>query len=97
SIEEFNLKAKDLRIHFREKGYPNKCLKRAYKRALESDRSSLINEIIPTAPEDLNIIQLIATYDTDWSKVKESLQRFWPILTNHEHLKERLTPNAAIT
>ncbi|CAH2282770.1 Hypothetical predicted protein, partial [Pelobates cultripes] len=41
-IQDFTLKAKQLRQHFKEKGYPNRCLKKAYKRALQTERSDLL-------------------------------------------------------
>ncbi|KAM4687816.1 uncharacterized protein O3C94_006272 [Discoglossus pictus] len=42
TIQQFNEQAKDLKIRFKDRGYPNRILKRAHKRALQADRNTLL-------------------------------------------------------
>ncbi|CAH2329689.1 olfactory receptor 1038-like, partial [Pelobates cultripes] len=64
TIDEFKTKAKELRGHFKAKGYPNRCLKRAYQRALDSDRNHLQEVLAPnvsiTARRGKNLRDLLA-------------------------------------
>ncbi|CAH2284082.1 glyco -N-acetylgalactosamine 3-beta-galactosyltransferase 1-A-like [Pelobates cultripes] len=87
TIQEFKTQANILQQQFKDKGYPNRCLKKAYRRALESDRETLLTNNKPsilTNPPP----RMIATYDTGWDKVKSVIQRFWPLLTGDIHLKK---------
>uniref|UniRef100_A0A1B8Y0Y5 Helix-turn-helix domain-containing protein n=1 Tax=Xenopus tropicalis TaxID=8364 RepID=A0A1B8Y0Y5_XENTR len=85
-LDDFKTKAADLRDRFIQRGYPKRWLKRAYKRALDSDRQTLL-----FANKDSNIeskpdIRCIGTYNNQWPSIKSILQRHWSVLKGDRDL-----------
>uniref|UniRef100_A0A8C5N1Y7 Reverse transcriptase domain-containing protein n=1 Tax=Leptobrachium leishanense TaxID=445787 RepID=A0A8C5N1Y7_9ANUR len=92
--EEFVAKSQILRHDFKEKGYPNRCLKRAFQRALLLSRDDLLED--HTKP-DTKLIRCIGTFDAGWDHVKKIMDRYWPLLTLDSQISDMLTDKASIT
>ncbi|CAH2327957.1 Hypothetical predicted protein, partial [Pelobates cultripes] len=96
NIEDFKIKARALQHQFKQKGYPNRCLKYAYKRALCEERWELLKDkSIPKLTQE--IIRCIGNFDAGWNQIMDILDRFWPLLHQDIHLKKVITPRASVT
>ncbi|OCT65353.1 hypothetical protein XELAEV_18041592mg [Xenopus laevis] len=51
TLGNFKIEVKKLYDRFKQRGYSHNCLKRAYKRALESDRNEDLKEVIGNCPQ----------------------------------------------
>ncbi|CAH2293134.1 Hypothetical predicted protein, partial [Pelobates cultripes] len=94
TLEDFKIKAANLRKSFKDKGYPNRVLKKAYSRALNSDRVNLLEDkILPSSHQ----IRCIVTHDAGWHTMLQILGRYWPILTSDVHIKSVISPFPSVT
>uniref|UniRef100_A0A8C5P7I8 Reverse transcriptase domain-containing protein n=1 Tax=Leptobrachium leishanense TaxID=445787 RepID=A0A8C5P7I8_9ANUR len=94
SLEDFKTKAKDLRAMFKQKGYPNRCLKRAYQNALLTNRDLTLQDKQKNTD---TCIRMIGNFDTGWYEIRKICERYWPLLTQDLHLQKALTKHASIT
>uniref|UniRef100_A0A8C5R1Q4 Reverse transcriptase domain-containing protein n=1 Tax=Leptobrachium leishanense TaxID=445787 RepID=A0A8C5R1Q4_9ANUR len=94
SLDEFKLKAINLREMFKQKGYPNRCLKKAYQNALMIDRHLALQD---KKTNDEKCIRMIGNFDTGWHEIHQICERFWPLLTQDPHLCKVLPKHASIT
>uniref|UniRef100_A0A8C5N1S5 Reverse transcriptase domain-containing protein n=1 Tax=Leptobrachium leishanense TaxID=445787 RepID=A0A8C5N1S5_9ANUR len=93
SDDEFLIKAKKLK-DFREKGYPNRHLKRAFQQAMSKSRDNLLQD---SKPKNNNIIRCIGTFDRGWNQIYSILDRFWPLLTMGPQLSDKLGARPSVT
>ncbi|OCT88234.1 hypothetical protein XELAEV_18016860mg [Xenopus laevis] len=92
----FKIEAKKLYDRFKQRGYSHNCLKRAYKRALESDRSSLLiprknnnnNKKLEQSTNSKQQIRLIGDFSSQYREIFNILQKHWHILEQDLDLKE---------
>lgn len=80
NLEDFKRQALDLRARFLKRGYPNRCLKRAYQRALDTDGSTLLQDRKAEPSRFSQQIRCISTFSDQWENVKRILSNSWNIL-----------------
>lgn len=106
SIEEFDTQASHLQRRFLERGYSRSLLKRAYHRAREADRHSLLftnkekmrsttSSIGPPAPVEPT--RCILTYSAQEQAIRSIIGRYWFLLTEDPVLSHYVTPHPSIT
>uniref|UniRef100_A0A8C5WH29 Reverse transcriptase domain-containing protein n=1 Tax=Leptobrachium leishanense TaxID=445787 RepID=A0A8C5WH29_9ANUR len=95
NVNDFKEETNRLREMFRSKGYPNRCLKRAYKKALSSDRKQLLIRKKKIMQEKQ--IRFIATFDNGWDEIKNICQKYWPILQLDENISKVISKSASFT
>ncbi|XP_075451412.1 uncharacterized protein LOC142492565 [Ascaphus truei] len=84
----------DMTNSFLERGYSQKVIKRAYKRAKHQQRSELITDK-PKAPEK-RIVRIIGTYNNQWDRTKDILQKHWHILLHDCDIRAVLLTHPAM-
>ncbi|OCT69077.1 hypothetical protein XELAEV_18040385mg [Xenopus laevis] len=102
--EDFKREAKQLYECFRERGYSHNCLKKAYKRALETDRQSLLtsNNTHSGAKNrfgknNTKPFRLIGDFSAEHNKIKHIINKHWHILQQDSQLKEVIGDTPLIT
>uniref|UniRef100_A0A1B8Y3M1 GIY-YIG domain-containing protein n=1 Tax=Xenopus tropicalis TaxID=8364 RepID=A0A1B8Y3M1_XENTR len=71
------------------------AIKRAYQRALETDRKALINVDTGTVVPSSKEIRCVGTYNNQWSEIKSILAKHWDILKSDSDLRDVL-PNKPV-
>ncbi|CAH2293015.1 Hypothetical predicted protein, partial [Pelobates cultripes] len=84
----FQREANKLRTMFKQKGYPNRILKRAYQRALLINRSESLRSSRPKS--ETKITRCVGTYDLYWDKVQKIMTHNWPILQHDIDLADNI-------
>ncbi|XP_069821233.1 uncharacterized protein [Dendropsophus ebraccatus] len=96
TVEAFKREADLLRTRFRDRGYPNKVLKKAFHFALNCNRQDLlIPKQIDTKTD--NETRIIGTFDQAAPQIREILNKFWPILRSDPLTREIISNKAVIT
>ncbi|OCT80569.1 hypothetical protein XELAEV_18027381mg [Xenopus laevis] len=102
--EDFKSEAKKLYERFRERGYSHNSLKKAYKRALDTDRQSLLiskntNSKVNSRNDNDNtkLFRLIGDFSAEHNKIKHIVNKHWHILQQDSQLKEVIGETPLIT
>ncbi|OCT73790.1 hypothetical protein XELAEV_18032754mg [Xenopus laevis] len=87
-MNEFKIEAKKLYWRFKERGFSHNCLKKAYKRSLESDRNLLLIPKKSQQQNDLHpkIVRLIGDYSKEHKEIKQILHKHWHTLQQDNDL-----------
>uniref|UniRef100_A0A1B8XYI2 Helix-turn-helix domain-containing protein n=2 Tax=Xenopus tropicalis TaxID=8364 RepID=A0A1B8XYI2_XENTR len=89
-IDEFKIKAVELRERFLYRSYPRKCLKKAYQRALGMDRSELLRSDTRIENNLLKEVRYIGTFSNQWAEIKSIMTKHWDILRGDPDLRDVL-------
>ncbi|KAM4701880.1 LOW QUALITY PROTEIN: peripheral-type benzodiazepine receptor-associated protein 1 [Discoglossus pictus] len=95
TIEEFKIKASELKTRLKYRGYPNRVLKNAYKKALAKDRTELLFKRQSKKKEDKT--RCILSFGTDSEQVNEIIKKHWYLISEDEALKNTLSDHPNIT
>lgn len=92
---DFEREAKCLRSRFLNRGYSKKCLKKAYLRAKNQNRASLLHN---TSCKKANPgVRLITTYSNQHQQTRDILKKYWYLLMGDEKVAKHLNPYPEIT
>ncbi|XP_068115282.1 zinc finger protein 27-like [Hyperolius riggenbachi] len=92
----FEKEAKLLRSRFRERGYKDRWLKKAYKRAKTADRTTLLIKKNKDNPSN-NFTRLITRFNDQNREVDRILARHWHVLTNDKIVRDFVAPSPQVT
>ncbi|OCT61211.1 hypothetical protein XELAEV_18047235mg [Xenopus laevis] len=102
--DDFKIEAKKLYERFRERGYSHNSLKKAYKRALDTNRQSLLvskdsNSKVNRRNGNDNTKQfrLIGDYSAEHNTIKHIVNKHWHILQQDSQLREVIGESPLIT
>ncbi|XP_072010869.1 uncharacterized protein [Engystomops pustulosus] len=95
SDDDFEIQADDLKNRFRQRGYSNRSLKLAYWRAKRTPRQTLLSlKEKPAIPDQ---VRFITNYHSQWHLMRQTLERFWPILQSDPIIEKYITPHPSVT
>ncbi|XP_069598880.1 uncharacterized protein [Ranitomeya imitator] len=80
---DFLGQAKDLTRRFKQRGYPQRVISKAFQLARGQDRSSLLEKKVR---EPLRSVPLITTFNNQWSDIRGILSRNWDILLSDKKI-----------
>ncbi|XP_071985274.1 uncharacterized protein [Engystomops pustulosus] len=87
---DFRTQAKDLTERFQARGYPKKVISKAFIRARDSDRKTLLE---PQVRNTESKPCLITTFNNQWSDIYHILENNWDILLSdkrlHVHISDK--------
>ncbi|CAJ0946781.1 unnamed protein product [Ranitomeya imitator] len=92
----FEQEAEKLKTRFREHGYSNRAIKRAYHRAKWSNRNSLLYDN-NTNVKDSNTVRFMTNYNSQAEHIQTSLMKSWPILMADSKIAKILPERPQIT
>lgn len=92
---DFEAEAKLLRSRFLERGYSNKCLKKAYTRAKQQDRRSLLHD--PKLPKSNPGVRLITKFSGQHHQIRTILEKYWYLLTSDDMVSKHINTSPEIT
>ncbi|CAJ0947977.1 unnamed protein product [Ranitomeya imitator] len=95
SFDDFKLRADDMKKRFVDRGYSNRSIKKAYYRAIKTERESLIFPKHKLQKDTK--VRLITEYHSQWDAMRDILSKHWTILTSDPILKEYLPERPCIT
>lgn len=75
---DFEKEAKCLHLRFLNRGYSKKCLKKAYLRAKNQNRASLLHNI--RSKKANPGVRLITTYSSQHKQIRDILNKYWYLL-----------------
>ncbi|OCT87222.1 hypothetical protein XELAEV_18020920mg [Xenopus laevis] len=93
TTDEFKVEAKKLYWRFKERGYSHNSLKKAYNRALGTDRNTLLTpkkSTFPAANHKTKNIRVIGDYSKEHSEIIQILKRHWHISCQDTELEKVL-------
>ncbi|CAJ0930513.1 unnamed protein product [Ranitomeya imitator] len=93
----FEEQAKILRDRFRERGYSRKAIRDSYHRAKHTPRNELLYKNKKVDDKEGGQVRLITTYNSQWTKFREIINKHWPILLSDATLKKCLPSTPLIT
>lgn len=81
--EDFRAEATNMYARFKERGYSHKCIERARKRAINTDRRDLLATVHHSKKDTLQQapIRIIMRFGSQWDQVKSILSHHWHILS----------------
>ncbi|XP_056391573.1 uncharacterized protein LOC130284811 isoform X1 [Hyla sarda] len=91
----FHQQADDLRQRFKDRGYSNRNIKKAYNRAKVQQRSQLLRPKQPLPTNEQ--VRFVTKFNVQWHQMYQCMEKFWPILTVDPILKQYVTDRPAIT
>ncbi|OCT70725.1 hypothetical protein XELAEV_18037650mg [Xenopus laevis] len=102
TITDFKVEAKKLYDRFKARGYSHNSLKRAYKKALASDRNALLvpkklTSIINNEEKNNNQVRIIGDYSTEHDAITRIITKHWHILEQDDVLKQYVGERPTIT
>lgn len=74
----FHEQAQDLRQRFRERGYPDRILQKAYRNALSRERSTLLTHKLNN--DNDSVMRVTGIFDEASGPIRTILTRHWGIL-----------------
>ncbi|CAJ0930781.1 unnamed protein product [Ranitomeya imitator] len=77
--QKFEVQAENLKDRFKARGYSNRCIKRAYLRAKNTERHELLFGKKKKTASD-NCVRFISTYNCQWKRMQEIINSHWSIL-----------------
>ncbi|CAJ0968583.1 unnamed protein product [Ranitomeya imitator] len=95
TIDEFEAQARELKSRFKERGYSNRAIKRAYLRAKHSDRNTLLYGSCERG--DKSDIRFVTNFNSRAGAIRNALERAWPILRTDPTLAKLLPHRPLIT
>ncbi|XP_056423852.1 uncharacterized protein LOC130362821 [Hyla sarda] len=93
--QDFEMQARDLEKRFRERGYSNRSIKRAYWRAKKTDRASSLHRTRTNKTTD-NQVRCILDYNSRSHEIRQILEQHWPVLQVDETLNGMIPSRPAI-
>ncbi|CAI9540260.1 unnamed protein product, partial [Staurois parvus] len=82
NINDFRMEAQDLYKRFREQGYSHSQIRKARRRAYQTDQKSLLSlkkdEKVKLSEQP---VRMITQFGAQWKAVKQILEKHWKILT----------------
>ncbi|XP_073521541.1 uncharacterized protein [Phyllobates terribilis] len=100
SDDKFDYQAQDLSKRFLNRGYNIRDVNKAYFRAKNSDRQSLLVPIFkPKIGESIenSYPRFIATFNNNWTDIRKILMRHWSVLLTDKDLKSQLPNRPVVT
>ncbi|XP_056406730.1 uncharacterized protein LOC130298192 [Hyla sarda] len=95
SDERFEEQAKLLQKRFKERGYSQRCLKYAYKRAKATSRHQLLHRKKEPIPDDT--VRYISDYNDQWDTMRRVIEKHLPILRTDPILQHYIPPRIQMT
>ncbi|XP_068113208.1 uncharacterized protein [Hyperolius riggenbachi] len=97
--QAFEEEAGKLACRFRERGYPNKYVRKAWRRARFTNRETLLqpSTIQKEKIRGDQVVRLTTRYNDRWNEIYKIVQSHWGILQSDPILKQYLAKKASIT
>ncbi|XP_069461787.1 uncharacterized protein [Ambystoma mexicanum] len=97
-LDTYDKICRDMAQKFLQRGYPKKVLERAYIKARQKDRSTLLmSETQKETVKEETDTRLILTFSEASKHIRHIIHKHWHVLKQDEHLKSILGPNVNIT
>ncbi|XP_056416058.1 uncharacterized protein LOC130357391 [Hyla sarda] len=91
----FEKQARTLQKRFKERGYSQRCLKKAYRRARETPRQQLLQKKPPRISDDS--IRYISDYNAHWEEMRRAIEKHLPILKTDSVLRHYVPDRLQMT
>lgn len=93
--EDFNIRAQDMTQRFKERGYKNSVINKAYNKVRNISRDELLRQKRESQDSD-NSVYFVTQYSTDANRIKKIIKSNWEIGMSDPYLREVMPESPSI-